>query len=411
MNHALILGVLSICIFSCGSSDPQPASEAKLESIRIEKTPSHLYYALNEALDLGGLQVYGNYDDGTKRPITVTGKEVSGYKAEQPSGTLVLTVTVEGKTATFEVHKVPVTVEKGVLKTLTGDDYATLTLPENVVEIGAEAFKGKKIKKVVLPPALQRIGNDAFFKSALEEIDFPPALTAIGSYAFAQCARLKEVNLKETQITEIPQSAFELSAITKIELPAVLKKIGIQAFQETRGLTAVTIPEKVEQLEIEAFRGSGIREVRLPNRIRDLKDRAFYKCEKLTTVSAYGEKPSGNEVAAEEMPGIGNSCFERCPEIDVLHIPASIRVLNQNMLTHNVKLKAITLPAAITTIHFRALANTQIQTVTMKGTEPPVISSEVFPSSAAIKVPAASVEKYKSASGWSAYSGKIEAVK
>jgi hypothetical protein len=96
---ALLVTILIGTTLGCSES---PLEETSLQSIVITSPPTKTVYALDEALDIGGLVVTGIYSDGTTKAETVSLANVSGYKANTV-GQQTLTVTIGGKTATFTV--------------------------------------------------------------------------------------------------------------------------------------------------------------------------------------------------------------------------------------------------------------------------------------------------------------------
>jgi hypothetical protein len=76
--------------------------EIILESIAITTPPTKTVYAKGETLDITGMVVTGTYTDTTTKAETVTTVNVSGYDKDT-LGEQTLTVTVNGKTATFTV--------------------------------------------------------------------------------------------------------------------------------------------------------------------------------------------------------------------------------------------------------------------------------------------------------------------
>ncbi len=76
---------------------------AVLERIEIIKPPAKTQYFVGEALDLTGLVVAGIYNDSKTRELTITGANISGFDSSASAETQVITVTYEGKSATFTV--------------------------------------------------------------------------------------------------------------------------------------------------------------------------------------------------------------------------------------------------------------------------------------------------------------------
>jgi hypothetical protein len=72
-----------------------------IKSIEITTVPAKTTYEMGETLDTKGMVVTAEYSDGSSKTIT-EGYSLSGFDSET-AGTKAVTVTYEGKTATFEV--------------------------------------------------------------------------------------------------------------------------------------------------------------------------------------------------------------------------------------------------------------------------------------------------------------------
>jgi len=105
-----------------------------------------------------------------------------------------------------------------------------LVLPESVLEIGSQAFKGCDWLKIVrLPAHLEGIRYRLFYGCTnLTEINLPEGLETIGEEAFLGCENLKEVSLPET-LGEIGEDAFQDLDFGLVEFPDTLK-VGDSAF-------------------------------------------------------------------------------------------------------------------------------------------------------------------------------------
>ena len=78
----------------------EEAKPVTLESITVT-APTKTEYTVGDELDLAGMKVVAKYSDDTEKEIT-EGYEVSGYDKAK-TGEQTVTVTYEGKTATFKV--------------------------------------------------------------------------------------------------------------------------------------------------------------------------------------------------------------------------------------------------------------------------------------------------------------------
>ncbi|RKP53994.1 hypothetical protein D7Z26_11430 [Cohnella endophytica] len=77
-------------------------TNVSLISIAVETPPTKTQYKVGESLDLAGLVVTGTYDDESSDTLTITSSNISGFD-NGTAGTKTVTVTVGGKTATFDV--------------------------------------------------------------------------------------------------------------------------------------------------------------------------------------------------------------------------------------------------------------------------------------------------------------------
>ena len=392
---------------SPSAANPVEPIGASLEDFSIEQLPAKTIYALGENIDLTGLNVTGKYDDGKQRPVKVTSEQISGFSSSVPVDKQEVTITIEGKQKSFSVHISPVRVENGVLTEIL-KGYNEIILPNSVKSIPKDAFRNSQIAKVVLNEGLKSIGDMAFFNSTVQEIVFPSTLEQLKEDIFYYCYNLKKADLSKTKITKLPASTFVYAGIEEVLLPVTLKEIGSQAFLKTSQLKTIEIPENVSTIGQEAFRESGITTVKLPNGVTNIASRAFYYCPELAEVTTYGSTFNDDPEAM-----IHPYCLEGCPKLARFEIPESIRILGQGLLGGNRKVTQLTIPANVTQINFSAFNNTGIKEVKVEGTTPPQVFEKVwygFPDDiTVIRVPAESIEKYKTAPGWQEYTNKMQA--
>lgn len=170
-----------------------------------------------------------------------------------------------------------------------------ISLPETTTSIGAGAFqrctslekamipslsgelklKGatfgscSALSKVYLPADIEEIESDAFDGcSSLEEITLPATLKSIGDYAFRGCS-FSKISLPRNLI-EIGSFAFSHNKLNIIQLPDNLGSIGEYAFAYNPEISDVVIPQSVTSIGKNAFRGSNICRMVIPDQITDL---------------------------------------------------------------------------------------------------------------------------------------------
>ena len=352
------------------TEQPSEPTGALLERFSIDQLPAKTIYALGENIDLTGLKVTGEYDDGKQRSVNVAPKQISGFSSSVPVDKQEVTITIEGKQKSFTIQVAPVRVENGVLtEVLKG--YDEIILPNSVKSIPKNAFNGSKINKVTLNEGLKSIGDMAFFNSTIQEVIFPSTLEQLEENIFYYCYHLKKADLSRTKLTKLPASTFVYAGVEEVLLPATLT-------------------------------------VKLQNGVTNIAQRAFYYCPELTEVTTYGTVFNDDPEAM-----IHPYCLEGCPQLTRFEIPQSIRILGQGLLGGNRKVTQLTIPANVTQINFSAFNNTGIKEVKVEGITPPQVFEKIwygFPDDiTVIRVPAESVEKYKTAAGWQDYTNKIQA--
>ena len=129
---------------------------------------------------------------------------------------------------------------------------------------------------------------------------------------------------------------------------------------------------------------------------------AFYYCRSLPSV----EIPNS-------VTSIGNSAFFQCESLTSVTIPNSVTSIDGAAFFYCRSLSSVTIPSGVTFIGDSAFFQCESLTaITCEATTPPRLGSSVFDSTnnCQIYVPSASVEAYKTASGWSTYASRIQPI-
>ena len=264
---------------------------------------------------------------------------------------------------------------------LNGSELTDITIPSDITEIKAYAFRGcTSLTSVTIPDSVTSIGGDAFhYCTSLTSVTIGNSVTSIGKAAFEDCTSLTSIAIPDS-VTSIGSYAFyDCCSLKSITIPDSVTSIGLNAFYGCTGELIVDCMIPSPSVDIKgAFYGSCFTKVTIGDSVRVIGDYAFYKCTSLTSVTI------GSSVHT-----IGLFAFEECTS-----------------------LTSVTIGNSVTTIEGCTFDNCKsLRLVYCKPTTPPKVPyGWVFPSNASglkIYVPRNSVEAYKSASYWSDYASYI----
>lgn len=231
-------------------------------------------------------------------------------------------------------------------------------------------------------------------------------VTTIGGYAFSGCSNLTSVTIPNS-VTSIEYGTFRnCRSLTSVVIPDSVTSIGMYPFEYCTSLTSVTIGSGVTRFYMSTFSNcSGLTSVVIPDSLTSLGNDAFARCSSLTSVTI------GSGVTK-----IDAFDFAYCTSLSSITIPNSVTVLDDCALRGCTSLANFTIPSGITYIGDMMLYDcTSLTAITVVPTTPPTMcmtNKGQFDNTnnCPIYVPAASVDTYKAASGWSDYADRIQPI-
>lgn len=276
-----------------------------------------------------------------------------------------------------------------------------LIIPEDVLEIGISAFQGTLISSVALSPRLGKIYDHAFSscKTLTGALNLPETLTYIGQNAFGQCSLTGELHLPNS-LEYIGSSAFFSagSFVGNLRLPDKLKVVsgssfsscgftgqldlnnttefGASSFSHCHFSGDLIVPEGTIEIPdqfIYSYSSPGrLNSIILPKTIRRIGTSAFN-----------GQSHCSNLTIPDGLVSIGSSAFDGCKSLTLLELPSSVQTINS--------------------CAFFGCSN--LSRIVCHAVEPPSVMSRAFDGVAkdnfTVEVPAQSVTRYKTESGWS----------
>lgn len=304
----------------------------------------------------------------------------------------------------------------------TGEILVKCNIP-NATSADESMFNGANFSKIVIDEGVTAIGNCAFADYPIEtDIHILGDIESFGDGAFVNCAGKLFINC------DIPNStngAFSRANFSEVTLGDDVTSIGTFAFNCCSSLANITIPDSVNTIGEMAFnRCKALTEITIPNSVKEIGWHAFAGCDKLANVTL------GNGITTIE-----KNIFRDCISLTKIDIPNSVTKINTQAFNGCTNLSDITIPNSVTSIGFQAFMKcenltditipesvTQIGdklfsnctkpiTLYLKPLVPPACTTNILSWDNApnikIYVPMESVDEYKAADGWYAYSASI----
>ena len=199
------------------------------------------------------------------------------------------------------------------------------------------------------------------------------------------------------------QAFLYFSYISAVTIPNSVTTIGDSGFEYCTRLTSVTISNSVTSIGNRAFYGcTSLSSITIPNSVTSIGNSAFYSCRSLTSVTI-----------SNSVTSIGEYTFYECSGLTSIDIPSGVTSIGGYAFQSCKSLTSVTIPSGVTEIGSSAFYGcTSLTSVTIEATTPPTLGNRALynTNNCKILVPSASLEAYKSASGWSSLSSRIEAI-
>ena len=283
-------------------------------------------------------------------------------------------------------------------------------------KIGEGAFNGcSNLKTVKLPKKLREIEDSVFYAcNSLENINFPDGLKTIKSLAFMH-TRVKNANLKDTQIDEIGNSAFAFNEnLTAVSLPKMLIQIGDSAFRGCKSLNEINFPASIRSIGLYAFKDCALKTADLsetningvlqgtfcqnrqletvvfPDRLGYIAKEAFSKCSSLIKINIpKNVKIIGNfafdstrlvvlDLDNTNVGHIGESAFENCRSLTTVNLPEELRQIECSAFFGCGKLEYVKFPQNLAVLGKKAFMNTIVKKANLRNSSIRIIGDSAF---------------------------------
>lgn len=297
--------------------------------------------------------------------------------------------------------------------------------PERVTYIGNSAFNGTSLSgALIIPDDVIEIGKSAFFGTLIGSVSFSPRLNKIEEEAFTSCTSLTGTLTLPQTLTYIGDYAFNTCSFTgELHLPNSLEYIGSCAFGYAGHFVGgLRIPDKITKLNGSTFTYSGFSGHLDLNNVIEFGGNEFCYCgftgvliipdgtiKIPDSFMSYSLTDTGFSkiIFPSSLKQIGRSAFDCQKRLceDII-FPEGLVSIEAQAFYGCSNIPRIELPSSLQTINrfaFKGCYN--ISSIVCNAVEPPSVMEDAFSGIAkdnfTVEVPAQSVTRYKTESGWS----------
>ncbi len=156
------------------------------------------------------------------------------------------------------------------------DEEGTLTIPDNVTEIGEGAFAKEGLKTIIIPGTVKKIAKNAFaYNTTLENVIMQEGVEEIGASAFLNCSNLKNIEFPES-IVSIGSVCFQNDVmLDNVKLPSKLTSLSANVFSECSNLKNIELPQNLTEMQYAALRGTSITTLKFPSNLNNIAEQAL----------------------------------------------------------------------------------------------------------------------------------------
>ena len=221
----------------------------------------------------------------------------------------------------------------------TGKTVATATSKgrKNAMELFSAAHSALSAIDEVMDKFLMQLGKKQ--PNEIENYE-PRAEKPLSAQQKKAVAEKKEKNFLDMKFRHTDSLLTEYTGSDEVVIiPDFIYKIGFAAFRQCRMMKKVVFHDLVFRIEREAFAGTGLVEIEIPNTVLEIEKKAFFGCLDLQKAKI----PSSIKVIPEQ-------CFSGCTSLAEVEISEGITRLEKSAFTGCTALKKIVIPESVSYI-------------------------------------------------------------
>ena len=348
------------------------------------------------------------------------------YTITQESSYRLEYTTYDGEVIKPSMHSEYPFGDANIVSNTYKDGEGVIAFDRELVEIGEKAFFGcTSLTSVTIPNSVTSIGAEAFLATSLTSVTIGNGVTSIGEYAFV-ATNLTSVTIPD-RVTEIGVLAFAGYQLTEFkgkyasEDGRCLVVDGVLNSFAPAGLTEYTIPEGVTSIGREALSAQpGLRSITIPDGVTSIGDMAFGACTSLTSITipesvtkigSYAFKDCTSLPIEDNIRYADTYLVEATTDTETISMKEGTRFIGEFAFAKCTTLTSVTIPESVISIGDEAFIQCRnLTSVYCLPTTPPTISQDFFlgyASELKIYVPFESINAYKTNVAWWDYESKI----
>ena len=234
----LILAGVSISVLTWGNGILTKTSKAKVKAELASYKEEIELFKLGET----------SKNNGFIEASLTAGKNNLFYNTQEEQGKGSIKDIITNISESY-IEKLEIIKGKLLINTLM-DEEGTLTIPDNVKEIGEGAFANSGLKTIIIPGTVKKIAASAFaYNERLETVIMQEGVEEIGGNAFQGCSNLKNIIFPDSLKMIKDQAFMGCISLEKIEIPSNIKKIESYIFSGCGKLQEVKLNQNLERIE------------------------------------------------------------------------------------------------------------------------------------------------------------------
>ena len=216
-----------------------------------------------------------------------------------------------------------------------GEELTELVIPDDVKNIGDDAFSGCSLTSITIPNSVTSIGASAFQGcTGLTSVTIPNSVTSVGNKAFSGCTSMTLLTIEDGEETlkfntSSDSEPFSNCPIEKLYIGRNIDdrysgKYGgayyNSPFNQNKQLKSLIIGNNVTSIDENAFSGcTGLTSLTIGNGVTSIGNEAFSGCGGLTSVTI-----------PNSVTSIGNISFADCSGLKTIIIEDGTEILMIN---------------------------------------------------------------------------------